>query len=70
MEGRRLMTVCEALSFSGAEWNLVIEKGPFGPSFLAFVDKLIKPFVFLRGVTSHGTGSESQCLVKPGSVLQ
>jgi hypothetical protein len=34
MEGRRIITVCETLSLSGAGWFLVIEKGPFGPSFL------------------------------------
>ena len=35
MEGRRIITVCETLSLSGSQWILVIEKGPFGPSFFS-----------------------------------
>jgi hypothetical protein len=49
MEGRRIITVCETLSLSGAGWFLVIEKGPFGPSFLVINGAAIKnvdvPFV-------------------------
>jgi hypothetical protein len=49
MEGRRIITVCETLSLSGARWILAIEKGPFGPSFLVINGAAIKnvdvPFV-------------------------
>jgi hypothetical protein len=42
MEGRRFITVCETISLSGAGWILVIEKGPFGPSFLVIYSASIK----------------------------
>jgi hypothetical protein len=49
MEGKRVIPACETLSLSGAGWILVIEKGPFGPSFLvinsAAVENVNVPFV-------------------------